>query len=150
MGEITGPYHYAAGEILPHRRPVRWFDELFDRSDMSEPLHRSTNSTGTCCDITSYATELEKLIGGTAAPTLMATDPNVEDATVFALEKQLEDFLVKNWSQTELGRHYNIYAVDGGIVGQQFPSATGPIDILAVSKDEKELLGRRTEERPSQ
>ena len=139
-GEITGPYRYSPGQILPHRRPVRWFSEPFDRADMSEALQRSTNSTGTCCDITAYAAELDKLIGGQSAPSLIATDPDVEDPTVFALEKHLEDFLVSNWANTELGRRYNIYTVDGEIVGQQFLSDTGPIDILAISKDEKELL----------
>lgn len=139
-GEITGPYRYVAGGILPHRRPVRWFSEPFDRSDMSEALQRSTNSTGTCCDITTYATELDKLIGGQTAPAVVATDPTVEDAVVFAMEKHLEDFLVGNWPNTELGKRYVIYTVDGEQVGQQFPSDTGPIDILAVSKDGKELL----------
>jgi restriction system protein len=139
-GEISGPYVYAAGANLPHRRPVKWYSEPFDRSDMSEALQRSTSSTGTCCDISSYASELESLIGGKAAPTLVASDPNVEDPAVFALERHLEDFLVSNWQQTELGKKYHIYTVDGEIVGQQFPSDTGPIDILAISKDGTELL----------
>ena len=30
--------------------------------------------------------------------------------------------------------------VDGEMVGQQYPSDTGPIDILAISKDKKEYL----------
>jgi restriction system protein len=140
VGEIAGPYFHKPNEILPHRRPVRWFDQLFDRSDMSEPLQRSTNSTGTCCDVSGYAEELQRLIGGQSAPTLVAADPDVEDASVFALEKHLEDFLVSNWASTELGRNYDIYTVDGEQVGQQFPSDTGPIDILAVSKDGSELL----------
>lgn len=140
VGEIAGPYFHKPSEILPHRRPVRWFDQLFDRSDMSEPLQRSTNSTGTCCDVSGYAEELQRLIGGQTAPTLVVADPDVEDASVFALEKHLEDFLVSNWASTELGRNYDIYTVDGEQVGQQFPSDTGPIDILAVSKDGSELL----------
>jgi len=139
-GEITGPYFYAPGENLPHRRPVRWFNDLFDRADMSEALQRSTNSTGTCCDITAYATELDRLIGGQATPVLVASDPAVEDPAVFAMEKHLEEFLVSNWQQTELGKKYNSYSVDGELAGQQFPSDTGPIDILAVSKDGTELL----------
>lgn len=139
-GEIAGPYYHAAGQILPHRRPVKWFGEPFDRADMSQALQRSTNSTGTCCDISGYSAELEQLIGGQAAPALIATDPAVEDPAVFALEKHLEDFLVSNWQQTELGKKYDIYKVDGEIVGRQFPSDTGPIDILAVSKDGGELL----------
>jgi restriction system protein len=64
----------------------------------------------------------------------------VEDASEFALEKHLEDFLVQNWSQTELGKRYNIFEEEGELVGQQYPSDTGPIDILAISKDKKEIL----------
>lgn len=138
-GEITGPYFYAPGEPLPHRRSVRWFPEPFERSDMSEALQRSTSSTGTCCDITKYHEELERLIGGQTAPDLVATDEDVEDPTVFALEKHLEDFLVANWQSTELGKTYDVYEEDGEI-GRQYPTDTGPIDILAISKDKKELL----------
>ena len=56
------------------------------------------------------------------------------------IEKHLEDFLVQNWRQTELGREYDIYEEEGELVGQQYPSDTGPIDILAISKDKKTLL----------
>ena len=47
---------------------------------------------------------------------------------------------MKNWAYTELGKTHDIYTDEGEIVGQQYPSDTGPIDILAVSKDGKELL----------
>ena len=56
------------------------------------------------------------------------------------MEKHLEDFLVRNWAGTELGQSYDIYQEDGEMVGQQYPSDTGPIDILAIRKDKKELL----------
>jgi restriction system protein len=56
------------------------------------------------------------------------------------MEKHLEDFLVENWAQTELGAAYDILEVDGERVGQQHPTDTGPIDILAVSKDRTRLL----------
>jgi restriction system protein len=39
-----------------------------------------------------------------------------------------------------LGRDYDIYAEDGEPVGQQYQTDTGPLDILAVSKDKKRLL----------
>ncbi len=68
------------------------------------------------------------------------SDEMVEDPSVFALEKHLEDFLVKNWQQTELAKNYNIFEEEGELVGQQYPTDTGPIDILAISKDRKELL----------
>ena len=64
----------------------------------------------------------------------------IEDPVVFGMEKHLEDFLVQNWRHTELGKHYDIYEEDGEIVGQQYPSDSGPIDILAISKDKKIIL----------
>ncbi len=70
----------------------------------------------------------------------MPKDPTIEDVTEFAMKKHLEDFLVKNWKQTELGKHYNIFQEDGELIGQQYPSNTGPIDILAISKEKKNLL----------
>ena len=56
------------------------------------------------------------------------------------MEKHLEDFLVQNWAQTELGKTYDIFEEDGERVGQQYPSDTGPLDILAIGKDKKSLL----------
>jgi restriction system protein len=107
---------------------------------MSQELKGSTGSIGTTSEITAYAEEIERLIGGHKPPTLISTDSTVEDPSVFALEKHLEDFLVHNWKQTELGRNYEIFQEDGEIVGQQYPSDTGPIDILAISKDKKTIL----------
>ena len=107
---------------------------------MSDALRHSAGSIGTVSNVTKYAAELEDLIGGVSAPALIASDADVEDPTVFALEKHLEDFLVSNWSNTELGKNYDIYEIDGEFVGQQYPSDTGPIDILAISKDKTELL----------
>lgn len=74
------------------------------------------------------------------ASRLVCGDPEVEDLIEFAMEKHLEDFLIKNWKNTPLGSKYNIYEVDGELVGEQYPSDTGPIDILAISKDRKVLL----------
>ncbi|QZA82563.1 endonuclease NucS domain-containing protein [Deefgea piscis] len=139
VGEVLSDYQYLAGEILPHRRAVRWFAEI-PRTAMSDALRNSCGSIGTVSTISKYATELEALLSGHISPTLIATDPAVEDQTAFALEKHLEDFLVANWSQTELGKDYDIYTEDGETIGQQYPSDTGPMDILAISKDKKQLL----------
>lgn len=107
---------------------------------MSEALRKSCSSAGTVSNISAYADELERLIGGVSAPKLISTDETIEDAAAFAMEKHLEDFLVQNWKQTELGKDYDIYAEEGEVVGQQYLTDTGPIDILAVSKDKKTLL----------
>lgn len=140
VGEITSDYTYKKGEVLPHRRNVRWFSNLLKRTEMSQSLQNSTGSIGTVSNVSKYAEEIERLISGDRPPDIIVTDETIEDPTVFALEKHLEDFLVKNWHHTELGKKYNIYEEDGELVGQQYPSDTGPIDILAISKDRKELL----------
>lgn len=100
----------------------------------------STGSIGTVSDVSKYADELEKLVFGKRGPSIVATDASIEDPSTFALEEHLEEFLVLNWKQTDFGKNYDIFEEDGEVAGQQYPTDTGPIDILAVSKDRKELL----------
>jgi len=133
VGEISGFYNYANDEILPHRRPVRWLDLLIDRKAMSEKLQNSCGSIGTISNVSKYSAEVERFLQGVTVET-------IEDSSSFALEKHLEDFLVKNWNSTELGKEYIIYEEDGEPSGQQYATDTGPIDILAISKDKKTLL----------
>ena len=140
VGEVVGGYQYVAGSFFPHQRQVTWLPVVIDRAAMSKGLQNSTGSIGTVSRIEKHAEEIETFIGGHSAPQLIATDELVEDASEFALEKHLEDFLVQNWASTELGKTHDIYEVDSELVGQQYPSDTGPIDILAISKDQKELL----------
>lgn len=140
VGEVVEDYAYHPGQTLPHRRTVQWYSKTIERSDMSKALQNSTGSIGTVSNVTKYTEEIERLIEGDAPAALIATDETVEDPSIFALEKHLEDFLVHNWSGTQLGKNYNVFEEDGELVGRQYPSDTGPIDILAISKDKKELL----------
>ena len=70
---------------------------------------------------------------------LMSDDKAVNDSFNFQMEKHLEEFIIANWNQTFLGKEYDIYK-DEENYGQQFPTDTGPIDILAISKDKKTFL----------
>jgi len=140
VGEVTGDYYYASGLNSPHCRTVKWLTQTLQRSDMSEALRNSTGSIGTVSTITKYAAEIEMLLGANVASTLLPGDSTVEDPVAFAMEKHLEDFLVKNWAQTDLGKDYDIFAEDGELVGQQYPTDTGPMDVLAIKKDKSELL----------
>ncbi len=138
VGEVIGDYAFHKDQNLPHRRNVHWFAEVSRRA-MSAPLQNSSGGITTVINLDKYASELDLLIEHPGVQ-ITTSDENVEDPTVFALEKHLEDFLVHNWKQTELGKKYDIYVQDGEIIGQQYPSDTGPIDILAVSKNKKEIL----------
>ncbi|MEF2279921.1 endonuclease NucS domain-containing protein [Deinococcus sp. YIM 134068] len=139
VGEVTGTYHYAAGEPLPHRRAVQWHPLPIQRSDMSVPLQNSSGGITTIIDLTAYGPEIALLTGSAAPAGLPAALPVADPS--FQMEKELENFLVANWAHTELGPQYDLYADEGGnVIGQQYQTATGPIDILAVSKDRSELL----------
>ena len=140
VGEIIGNYYYVPGTELPHRRKVKWFDKTIARTEMSEALQHSTGSIGTCCNITDHSAEIEKLIKDVTPIGIVPTSTEIEEASQFALEKYLEEFLVTNWKHTDLGKKYDIYEEDGEKVGQQYSTDTGAIDILAISKDKKTVL----------
>lgn len=135
VGEVKGNYYYRPNANLPHQRKVVWLEQTINRSDMSEPLQNSSGSIGTVSNISQYAEEIEKLIGTSTGPVITTKDPTIENPSEFAMEKHLEEFLVTNWKQSELGVLYDIYEEDGEVAGKQYPSDTGPIDILAISKD---------------
>lgn len=53
----------------------------------------------------------------------------------FALERQLEQFLLENWDRTPLAKEWTILKTpDDPEAGNQFPTDVGRIDILAVHK----------------
>lgn len=141
VGEVLGDYHYAKGQILPHRRKVRWLDNAISRDAMSDALRNSSGSIGAVSDISDYRDEIERLMGAVApAPAIVATNPDIEDPATFAMEQHLEAFLVANWDQTLLAKDFTIYEEDGEPVGQQYATDAGPIDVLAISRDKKRLL----------
>lgn len=140
LGEISGDYYYDPSYELPHKRPVRWYGKSVHRNDLSDALQNSLGSTGTVSTVTKHSAEIDAILGDQKAPALIANDPDVEDVSVFALELHLESFLVANWPATPLGKTHDLYTVEGESTGQQFPTDTGSIDILAISKDGTELL----------
>ncbi len=141
--EVIGGYYYAPGQSLFHRRNVRWLGVVIPRASMSEGLQHSTGVPLTVVGptaITNYREEIEHLLGNAPAPEpRVVGDSTIEDPVSFVMEKHLEDFLVSNWPHTDLGKDYVIYEEDGER-GQQYQTDTGPLDILAISKDKKRLL----------
>lgn len=142
VAEVIGDYTYAPGQVLPHRRAVKWLPTSIARDAMSEALRNSTGSIGTVSTISDHHVEIEKFLaeGQAATTTIIASDPVVEDPLAFAMEKHLEAFLVANWGQTELAKDFTIFEEEGELVGQQYATDAGPIDILALSRDKKRLL----------
>ena len=139
IGKVASEYEFVKDSYLPHRRKVDWQPERIPASNFSDPLLKALKLPLTCIDLSPYAEELESFVDGRPRITISGSE-DVENASRFALEEILEEFLVANWEHTEFGKNYNILTEDGKKVGQQFPSDTGPIDILALSKDGMEYL----------
>ena len=139
VGEVSSDYIYAPDSVLPHRRNVNWHVSVINRDAMSEGLRNSAGSIGTVSNLTKHGEELERLLSGQKV-VIQSSDETIEDPSVFALEKHLEEFLIANWNSCELSQNYDLFEEDGEIIGQQYPTDTGFIDILAVSKDRREIL----------
>jgi hypothetical protein len=58
----------------------------------------------------------------------------------FAMETHLEDFLVRNWESTELGKRYELIEEDGEVVSQQYQTDVGRIDLLVKDKTNKQFV----------
>ena len=71
---------------------------------------------------------------GTKEEIIVASN-NVEESSSFLLEKHLESYIEKFWDQTIFGEDFDIYEN-----GRQFPTETGPLDLLAQKKDKSEFL----------
>lgn len=141
IGEISGDYFYVADAKFPHRRKVTWSNIRIKRSECSRELKNALQAGQSVICLDEYSTEIEQLLGGSSPSTdLHTNDKTIENPSVFALEKYLEEFLISNWDKTELAKNYSIFTEDGVVVGQQYETDTGPIDILAISKDSKTLL----------
>lgn len=141
VGIVTSDYHFRQGETLPHRRGVDWQPNTLKKSECSDELRAGLGYGSTVCSLDRYGDEITRLTGTGASPDpIVSRDPLIENASNFVMERHLEDFLVENWNQTELGGKYDIYVEDGEMVGQQYQTDTGPIDVLAISKDKKVLL----------
>jgi len=141
VGIVSTEYHYRPGEVLPHRRGVEWQSKTIKREECSTELRGGLGFGSTVCSLDRYGDEISQLVvDPRAADPIVSRDPKIEDVTNFVMERHLEDFLVENWEQTELGSKYDIYTEDGAVVGQQYPVDKGFIDILAISKDKKVLL----------
>jgi len=136
---IISNYYYEKGDEPVHRRKVEWFKNPILKQDMSKLLLSSMTAQNTLVDISKHANEIESLLDYNVNK-ITSNDPNIEEPSEFAVEEHLEHFLIKNWKSTSLGKDYDIFEENGEIVGRQYETDTGPMDILAISKDKKTLL----------
>lgn len=138
IGSIEGDYSYY--QELPddfkyqHRRKVKWIKTV-SIQDLSQNLRNSIGAMMTIFNINKCADEIESLLRNDAN---LGND--IENLESFGLESQLEDFIVENWDKLSLSKNYEILKENDQIVGQQYATSVGRIDILAKNKNGKEWL----------
>jgi restriction system protein len=153
IGKITGEYIYSDDLDFPHQRKVEWGTGRLSRHSISAELNNYFKSGTTIVDLSLFTSEIELIasgnLGSSALGNPSSTLPNLASSahdsplaerTGFVLESHLEEYMVRNWNSIEFGKNYDIYMVDGEVVGQQYQVDTGNIDILALSKDGNQFL----------
>jgi hypothetical protein len=113
----------AATETSPPARPARPGAPLAE-------VARVSRSTIRDIELRRFAPNIETAgsIGSSDA-----SDASVADLASFALEAQLRDFIASNLGQIVIrGNRLHLYTDPLGREGKEYPTAVGPIDILAV------------------
>jgi len=89
--------------------------------------------------ITQHSTDTEKT--ESSKPLLQQQKPEMlEDKNNFRLEQQLQTFLKENWERIEYLKDWDIYEREGDVVGIEYSTNIGRIDILAHHKTESRWL----------
>lgn len=111
-----------------HRRKIKWL-KIINYSEVSQALRNSLGSIMTTFSIGDHEDEIEKLLSKNTAQL------STEDYKEFGLESHLEEFLVHNWGKLSIGKKYSILEEEGKIIGQQYVTPIGRIDILAKNNN---------------
>lgn len=61
-------------------------------------------------------------------------ETSVVSSGLFYMEKQLEEFIIENWNESEFGKTLELIYEDGLLKSQQYKTDIGTIDILAKDK----------------
>ena len=88
-----------------------------------------------------WVTVLEPQPEKSPPPVLETSSPVTQSGGRFALERQLEEFLLENWERTPLAQEWVVFSTpDDPEAGNQYPTDVGRIDILAVHKTQPRFL----------
>jgi len=61
-------------------------------------------------------------------------ETSVVSTGLFYMEKQLEEFIIENWNESEFGKTLDLIYEEGALKSQQYKTDIGVIDILAKDK----------------
>jgi len=132
---------YGEQIVLSNRRIANGFRDKYgieaNPRDLSEFLYTPLN--GYTTNVKAYWPSGEQIIPQPVGEDGIKISQDVSEAE-FAMENHLEDFLVKNWEHTELGRKYELIEEGGDLVSQQYRTDVGIIDLLVRDKETKQYV----------
>ena len=123
---IDRPYRYGSSFIFSYYTPVVNDGKVsFYKNDKELSLEELEEDLNKLTDY--YKNNLDKKVSDVES---------VVSSGLFYMEQQLEDFIIENWEQTELGKKYELIFEEGELLSQQYKTDIGRIDILAKDKAE--------------
>lgn len=132
---------YGEQVVLSNRKIVDGFRGKYgieaNPRDLSEFMYAPDN--GHTQNVKGYWHGSDPVISETV-DTEVAETGDESGTAEFALENHLEEFLVRNWESTELGRKYELIEEDGEIVSPQYKTDVGYIDLLVKDKETKRFV----------
>jgi len=141
--EISSDYYFEPIEGTPHRRKVSYLRSV----EKAKFPTRIVNSFGNVNTLTTIDDlDEENMITGVlegkiSEEKVIRQDILEEERQSFIIEKDLERFIVANWSSIAYLKGYEVYQEDGEEVGKQYDTEeVGILDILAVNHATKILL----------
>ena len=119
--------------------PPRYGDSFLFKSynlNINESIVEFSNDDNNKLTADNLATDLTQIIN--SYKKFVSMEIKNEESPIsqglFYMEKQLEDFIISNWENTEFGMKYDLIYEDGVLVSQQYRTSIGKIDILAKDK----------------
>ena len=121
---IDNPFRYGNSYVCMHYEPIVNGEEVkylrdgkeVSNKQMTEELDSLVDYYKECMDID------------------LKDETSVISTGLFYMEQQLEDFIIRNWEETELGKKYDLIYEEGELISQQYRTDIGIMDILAKDK----------------
>ena len=121
---IDNPFRYGNSYVCKHYVPIVNGEEVKYLRDGKEVSKEQM--TGELDSLVDYYKECMDID--------LRDETSVISTGLFYMEQQLEDFIIQNWEETELGKKYDLIHEEGELISQQYHTEIGRIDILAKDK----------------
>jgi restriction system protein len=134
VGTVTKAAYYAPGKNPLLSAPGNSHTSFIDVAWQDQPRNKVFNSIVFPMHTLSEFSETQyhNILEGSETPLpLIEPGGSIEDPSTFVLEKYLEDFIISNFN-TIFNGTLRVFKDEEGSDGQQYTTAIGPIDILAV------------------